>query len=131
DERRPGAGAASGQRPLRRTGRAGRETRLGGGETVHRARARSAGRVLRPREGRLALSSISHVHGRWILDSRGNPTVEVEVHLESGVWGRAAVPSGASTGVHEALELRDQCSEGSGKGGSRAGGPGNGGSGAG
>jgi len=42
-----------------------------------------------------------------ILDSRGNPTVEVEVTLMDGSWGRAAVPSGASTGVHEALELRD------------------------
>ncbi len=50
---------------------------------------------------------IATVHGREILDSRGNPTVEVEVTLESGVMGRAAVPSGASTGVREALELRD------------------------
>ena len=47
------------------------------------------------------------IHGREILDSRGNPTVEVEVVLESGVRGRASVPSGASTGEHEALELRD------------------------
>ena len=46
--------------------------------------------------------------GREILDSRGNPTVEVEVRLESGVMGRASVPSGASTGEHEALELRDK-----------------------
>jgi enolase len=52
-------------------------------------------------------SPIADVHGRQILDSRGNPTVEVDVRLESGVVGRAAVPSGASTGVHEALELRD------------------------
>ena len=50
---------------------------------------------------------IIHVHGREILDSRGNPTVEVEVTLEGGVRGRAAVPSGASTGEREALELRD------------------------
>jgi enolase len=50
---------------------------------------------------------ITKVHGREILDSRGNPTVEVEVTLDSGVTGRAAVPSGASTGVREALELRD------------------------
>jgi enolase len=50
---------------------------------------------------------ISSVHGREILDSRGNPTVEVEVQLESGARGHAAVPSGASTGVREALELRD------------------------
>ena len=52
-------------------------------------------------------SRIEHVHGRQILDSRGNPTVEVDVRLESGAFGRAAVPSGASTGEHEAVELRD------------------------
>lgn len=51
---------------------------------------------------------IKSVIGREILDSRGNPTVEVEVKLESGVIGRASVPSGASTGEHEALELRDK-----------------------
>jgi len=50
---------------------------------------------------------IEEVHAREILDSRGNPTVEVEVLLADGSWGRAAVPSGASTGKHEALELRD------------------------
>ncbi len=50
---------------------------------------------------------IEHVHARWVLDSRGNPTVEVEVALEDGSQGRAIVPSGASTGAHEALELRD------------------------
>ena len=53
------------------------------------------------------MSEISEVHAREILDSRGNPTVEVEVLLESGALGRAAVPSGASTGSREALELRD------------------------
>jgi enolase len=52
-------------------------------------------------------TGIQGIHAREILDSRGNPTVEVEVWLECGAWGRAAVPSGASTGVHEALELRD------------------------
>ena len=50
---------------------------------------------------------IKKVVAREILDSRGNPTVECEVHLESGLCGMAAVPSGASTGEHEALELRD------------------------
>jgi enolase len=50
---------------------------------------------------------ISSIHGREILDSRGNPTVEADVVLENGVMGRAAVPSGASTGTHEAVELRD------------------------
>ncbi len=53
------------------------------------------------------MSAISDIRGREILDSRGNPTVEVDVVLESGVIGRAAVPSGASTGAHEAVELRD------------------------
>ncbi len=53
------------------------------------------------------MSSIADVHAREILDSRGNPTVEVEVELISGARGRAAVPSGASTGAHEAVELRD------------------------
>jgi enolase len=53
------------------------------------------------------MSSIMDVHGRQVLDSRGNPTVEVEVHLESGARGRAIVPSGASTGTREAVELRD------------------------
>ena len=52
-------------------------------------------------------TSIKKIHAREILDSRGNPTVEAEVTLENGVVGRAAVPSGASTGIHEALELRD------------------------
>ena len=53
------------------------------------------------------MSSITGLYAREILDSRGNPTVEVEVQLESGAWGRAAVPSGASTGKREAIELRD------------------------
>ena len=50
---------------------------------------------------------ITEVYAREILDSRGNPTIEVEVCLEDGSVGRAAVPSGASTGAHEAVELRD------------------------
>ncbi len=53
------------------------------------------------------MSRIVHIVGRQILDSRGNPTVEVDVYTEAGAMGRAAVPSGASTGVHEAVELRD------------------------
>jgi enolase len=53
------------------------------------------------------MSSIDSVHGRQVLDSRGDPTVEVDVWLDDGAFGRAAVPSGASTGEHEALELRD------------------------
>ncbi|MEO6872335.1 MAG: phosphopyruvate hydratase [Chthoniobacterales bacterium] len=55
----------------------------------------------------MSATSISKVHAREILDSRGNPTVEVDIHLEGGGFGRAAVPSGASTGEHEAWELRD------------------------
>ena len=55
----------------------------------------------------MAKTSIQRVHAREILDSRGNPTVEVDVRLEGGAFGRAAVPSGASTGEHEAWELRD------------------------
>ena len=53
------------------------------------------------------MSTIIAVHARQILDSRGNPTVEAEVITDSGTMGRAAVPSGASTGKHEAVELRD------------------------
>ncbi len=53
------------------------------------------------------MSQIVNIHGRQILDSRGNPTVEVDVYTSNGIVGRAAVPSGASTGVHEAVELRD------------------------
>ncbi len=54
------------------------------------------------------MSAIIDIHARQILDSRGNPTIEVDVYTESGVIGRAAVPSGASTGIHEAVELRDE-----------------------
>ena len=53
-------------------------------------------------------STITNIIGREIIDSRGNPTVEVDVILEGGAFGRAAVPSGASTGEHEACELRDE-----------------------
>ncbi len=52
------------------------------------------------------MSYIGRIQARQILDSRGNPTVEVDVITESGVLGRAAVPSGASTGIHEAVELK-------------------------
>src|ERR1700731_2160608 len=52
-------------------------------------------------------SNIRQIAAREILDSRGNPTIEVDMHLEGGAMGRAAVPSGASTGEHEAWELRD------------------------
>ena len=66
------------------------------------------------------MSSIEQVHGRQILDSRGNPTVEVDIVLKSGAAGRAAVPSGASTGEFEAVELRDGGEQWGGKGVSKA-----------
>ncbi len=66
------------------------------------------------------MSQIEQVHARQILDSRGNPTIEVELSVKSGAWGRAAVPSGASTGEFEATELRDGGSEWMGKGVSHA-----------
>ena len=66
------------------------------------------------------MSQIEHVHARQILDSRGNPTVEVELSVKSGAWGRAAVPSGASTGEFEATELRDGGTAWLGKGVSKA-----------
>ena len=53
------------------------------------------------------MSFITDIYARQILDSRGNPTVEVDIYTDNGAFGRAAVPSGASTGVHEAVELRD------------------------
>ena len=68
----------------------------------------------------MSRSTIERVHARQILDSRGNPTVEVDVALASGASGRAAVPSGASTGVHEAVELRDGGGAWNGKGVTRA-----------
>src|SRR2546421_13104447 len=66
------------------------------------------------------MSTIERVRAREILDSRGNPTVEVDVTTEYGASGRAAVPSGASTGTFEALELRDGDQRYGGKGGRRA-----------
>jgi enolase len=66
------------------------------------------------------VSAIAAVHGRQVLDSRGNPTVEVDVRLDSGALGRAIVPSGATTGAHEAVELRDGGPEWGGKGVGRA-----------
>ena len=62
------------------------------------------------------MTGILDISGREILDSRGNPTIEVDVELESGATGRAAVPSGASTGAYEAVELRDDGARYGGKG---------------
>ena len=78
-----------------------------GGSGLAKPRPRRAGRVLRAREGGASMSEIARVHARQLLDSRGNPTLEVDVTLASGALGRAIVPSGASTGEHEAVELRD------------------------
>ena len=75
--------------------------------------------ISHPRRPRMSLA-ITRVHGRQILDSRGNPTVEVDVTLEDGTVGRAAVPSGASTGAHEAVELRDGGDDWVGKGVAKA-----------
>src|ERR1700729_283344 len=67
------------------------------------------------------MTAILDITGREILDSRGNPTVEVDVRLEDGSFGPAAVPSGASTGAHEAVELRDGDAKGyGGQGGGKA-----------
>ena len=60
-----------------------------------------------PSRSKPAMTAIIDIHAREVLDSRGNPTVEVDILLEDGSFGRAAVPSGASTGAHEAVELRD------------------------
>jgi enolase len=68
----------------------------------------------------MSTSTIVQVHARQILDSRGNPTIEVDVRLSGGALGRAAVPSGASTGTREALELRDGEAPFGGKGVTRA-----------
>jgi enolase len=62
------------------------------------------------------MSNIKKIHARQIFDSRGNPTIEVDVVTDNGTLGRAAVPSGASTGEHEAVELRDGGSDYMGKG---------------
>ena len=79
----------------------------GRGRSARRRRLSSRQHRAEPRPYGDDVVKITRVHGREILDSRGNPTVEVEVTLDGGAWGRAAVPSGASTGEREALELRD------------------------
>src|SRR5262249_35920482 len=83
-------------------------------------RSDASGAARRNGMGGSAMKRIAAIHGRAILDSRGNPTVEVDVRLESGALGRAAVPSGASTGAHGAGERRDGAPEWGGKGVSRA-----------
>src|SRR4029453_19342392 len=108
------------ERALRDAGRAGGAAGGGRRQALDRARPGRAGPLLRPGEGERPMSALALVHARQILDSRGNPTVEVEVALESGASGRAAVPSGAATGVHEALELRDGGEAFGGKGVTRA-----------
>ena len=120
-QRRSRARAALVQRPLPRRAWSGRSELAAATARLDRpgprrqityyAQARlSCGR------DRRTMSQIEHVHARQILDSRGNPTVEAEVSLRSGACGRAAVPSGASTGEFEATELRDGGAAGCGKG---------------
>ena len=113
-----GAGARSSScSPMRRTGHGTSTDDSGsirsGTRAVHAVAARQGesrrqiGRRVGVGYHRPPMSSIESVHAREILDSRGNPTVEVDVWLDDGAFGRAGVPSGASTGEHEALELRD------------------------
>src|SRR4026207_2050768 len=85
-----------------------RNCRAGGaGIDSRTARGRASHHRARGRDGNTMSITIEFIQARQILDSRGNPTVEVDVLLEDGTLGRAAVPSGASTGEHEAVELRD------------------------
>ena len=86
-ERRSRARASRDEHALRRASRACRGARGRGGRALERAAARATGPLLRPGEGATSMSSISRVHGRQILDSRGNPTVEVDVQLASGAFG--------------------------------------------
>ncbi|MFZ0334215.1 MAG: hypothetical protein WAL69_08755, partial [Candidatus Acidiferrales bacterium] len=74
---------------------------------IETAAASLKGREIIDARGKRVTAKIAHVIGREILDSRGNPTVEADVILSNGLRGRAAVPSGASTGEYEAIELRD------------------------
>src|SRR5262249_34905504 len=106
-ERRSGARAPGNDAALRRACRAGGAVRGGRRQGLDDAPCRGAGSLFRPGEGGVRMSPIRDVHARQILDSRGNPTLEAAAWLDSGAYARAAVPSGASTGVHEAVELRD------------------------
>ena len=109
------------ERPRGRPGRAAARRGQGRGRGRRRPRAVAApgGGSIQGRGGG-GVSEIERVHARQILDSRGNPTVEVDVVLKSGAAGRAAVPSGASTGEFEAVELRDGGDAWAGKGVSKA-----------
>ncbi len=115
--RRPRVGRSRG-RPRRPA--PGRCARGGGGRGGSGAQPSGGGRQIPRTGGGEQLSDIETVHARQILDSRGNPTVEVDVLLASGASGRAAVPSGASTGEFEAVELRDGGTSWGGKGVSQA-----------
>src|SRR5207249_3807203 len=106
--------------PFSRARRARRGARVTSRRGLRRVEPRGEGRLLRPGQGGVPLSRISSVHARQILDSRGNPTLEVDVRMESGAFGRAAVPSGASTGQLEAVELRDGGAAYGGKGVTKA-----------
>src|SRR5581483_8738836 len=118
-QRRPRARAARRRCALPGARRGGGAPRRRGRRGLEGARARRAGSILRPREGE-RMTRIAEVHGHQVYDSRGNPTVEVDVRLDSGARGSAVVPSGASTGMHEAVELRDGGSAWGGKGVTKA-----------
>src|SRR5205085_7967938 len=99
--------SGSGARALRRAQCLAAQHDAGAARDAGRARPHREEERLCRNESEKLMSSIVDVVAREILDSRGNPTLEADVLLESGVMGRAAVPSGASTGSREAMELRD------------------------
>ena len=92
---------------LKRAGLLGLRRDAGGSRWRIPQTSRKDGAKFAEKETSDVMTAILDITGREILDSRGNPTVEVDVRLEDGSFGRAAVPSGASTGAHEAVELRD------------------------
>src|SRR6185369_7940496 len=99
-----GNASRSGQGAVRRAECVAARAYGGAADDARRAGPR---REVPPVRGKPAMSKIVDIRGREIIDSRGNPTVEADVILDSGTMGRAAVPSGASTGAREAVELRD------------------------
>src|SRR4026209_1979525 len=105
----PGDGARSDKHRGHRSSREAKAVPGSDAGPGQRPHDRSQQRVITSHQSLITefMSTIQDITAREILDSRGNPTIEVDVLLENGIAGRAAVPSGASTGEHEALELRD------------------------
>src|SRR6185369_12941409 len=99
-----GNASRSGQGAVRRAECVAARAYGGAADDARRAGPR---RQIPPVRGKPVMSRIADIRGREIIDSRGNPTVEADVILDTGVMGRSAVPSGASTGTREAVELRD------------------------